>query len=399
MQSQQTMQPQQTNQQQHWTPSDREDFIDEAVNSQTNGRRGCYQFLIFPKINKTDDGETPKKNLSAAATAAFAKTTYNSHEVLRRVSLEFYNTLFQKLVTNVYIGPCINRDVFMLLKGGNAYTYVTEHMYPEDFPYSDLDIVIYINPYIEKNNFINLQKSIKVCVVQTMSQYKRNLDNLFFLKKSESETTILNASDVDIFKNVFTNKLNIENEDLVSPFTDDETRNFCSKNSFMITNSKNDDSKVVLIDIPHYDRCERIPLRRTPFFCSFNETIEFDRKEIKEGQKRQLGHFDLYRIRMNVKHNIRDDNGDIIGDERIPLDFIDVSIASQDDVELIDFWNHGRCITMYDRFANVWLSVPDLKTCINDLDKMINMYDCHESKKKKRIEKLEKLQSIFNKIY
>jgi hypothetical protein len=83
-------------------------------------------------------------------------------------------------------------------------------------------------------------------------------------------------------------------------------------------------------------------------------------------------------------------------EERVTADFIDISIASKLDSELIDFWNHGRCITMYDLSIQNWIWVPDLFTCIGDLYKMLYVYDCPESKRDKRLKKYELMRQIAN---
>jgi hypothetical protein len=97
---------------------------------------------------------------------------------------------------------------------------------------------------------------------------------------------------------------------------------------------------------------------------------------------------------MNVQYKERDENGDVVRQERVPADFIDVSIASKNDAELIEFWNKGMCLNVYDRYANVWLVTPDIYSCIADLYKMLHVYECPESKKPKRQQKYTKLMQL-----
>ena len=317
----------------------------------------------------------------------------------RDLSLGFYKILFQRLAMNAFTGPYMQSDIFILLKGGNAYTYVTEEKFPDDFKFSDLDIVVYINPYLDEEFFKGLEMAVKVTVLQTISQYKRTLDHMLFLNKP-IDGMLLDENTVAEFKKYYTEALKDitlpDGAEFVSPFENDEVRNYCSRNSFVITKSKVKEDSIVRIEVPHYDKCERIPLRKTPLFCSYNETIDFQRTEEDSSLN---GHFDLYRIRFNNKYVEKDtETGDIVHEERVPADFIDVSIASRDDAELLDFWNRGRCLCVYDRFAQLWVTIPDFHTCINDLHKMLYLYDCPEGKKQKRVQKYNKLREIASQM-
>jgi hypothetical protein len=370
-----------------WTPEQRNSFVEFAINSEDNrGQRGPYHFSTFPKVNGNEVEDTRR----SLVTEALAKTIYQKNPSYRKISLAFYDTLFHKLSMNPYTGPYMGNDVILLMKGGNAYAYVTQEQFPAEFPFSDLDIVVYINPYIEKESFDEIEKAVRITVLQTLSQYKRLLDHMFFVNR-QIEGRLLDEETVESFKFDFQEALNsIDMPDgvsVISPFESDEVRNFCSRNSFLIANKK--ENSVVRVEVPHFDRCERIPLRKTPLFCSYNKTIDFVRDNVS-----LQGHFDLYRIRMNTLFVEKDTEGNVIKEERVPADFIDVSIASKNDAELIDFWNKGRCLSIYDRAANVWLMTPDIQSCISDLYKMLFVYECPEGKKQKRQQKYARLTDI-----
>ena len=374
-----------------WTPEDRNAFFNFAVNTNDNrGYRGPYHFSTLPKANGNEQEDIRR----CMVTEALASTVYMKNPRFRDLSLGFYKILFQRLAMNAFTGPYMQSDIFILLKGGNAYAFVTEEKFPDDFKFSDLDIVVYINPYLNDESFKKLEKAVKVTVLQTMSQYKRMLDHMLFLNKP-IDGSFLDEQTIMEFKQSYTQALKDvtlpDGAEFVSPFASDDVRNYCSRNSFVITNSKAKQDSVVRIEVPHYDKCERIPLRKTPLFCSYNETIDFQRA----GDSALNGHFDLYRIRFNNKYVEKNmETGEVIHEERVPADFIDVSIASKDDAELLDFWNRGRCLCVYDRFAQVWLTVPDIHTCISDLYKMLNIYECPEGKKQKRAQKYNKLREI-----
>lgn len=370
-----------------WTPEDRNAFIESAVNSsESRGQKGPYHYSVLPKVSGTEQ-EDVRRSL---VTEALAKTIYKTNPAYRQISLDFYKILYSKLSMNPYTSPYIGNDIVVLMKGGNAYAYVTQEEFPDDFPFSDLDIVVCINPYIEDTMFKKLESAVRVTVLQTISQYKRMLDHMLFLNKP-IEGTSLDKQVLDSFKSeldAMMKNISLPTGEIVSPFRSDAVRNYCSRNSFLIANSTKENS-VVRVDVPHFDRCERIPLRKTPMFCSYNKTIDF----VRDNNTAQ-GHFDLYRIRMNTMYVEKNEEGNIIKEERVPADFIDVSIASKNDAELIDFWNKGRCLSIYDRHASVWLITPDIQSCISDLYKMLNVYECPEGKKQKRQQKLNKLMQI-----
>lgn len=373
-----------------WTPEARNAFINHAINTEDHrGQKGPYHFSTFPKVNGNET-EDPRRSL---VTDALAKTIYKKNPNYRKISLAFYDILFHKLSMNPYTGPYIGNDIILLMKGGNAYAYVTNEKFPEEFPFSDLDIVVYINPYIENEFFAELQKAVKITVLQTLSQFKRLLDHMLFINKP-IDGKFMDDETISSFKKDFNDMLDSievpEGAEFRSPFESDDIRNFCSRNSFLISNSNKKENSVVRVEVPHFDRCERIPLRKTPLFCSYNQTIDF----MRDNTSTSHGHFDLYRIRMNTMYIERDVDGNILKEERVPADFIDVSIASKNDSELVDFWNRGRCLSMYDRYANVWLMVPDIESCIADLYKMLHVFECPEGKKQKRQQKYNKLMQI-----
>jgi hypothetical protein len=246
-------------------------------------------------------------------------------------------------------------------------------------------------------------------VLQAISQFKRALDHMLFINKPIQDA-FLPTELVESFKRDFGEALGETNGDgdgfFMSPFDNDQIRNSCSKNSYMIANSKAHENCAVQIEVPHFDRCERIPLRKTPLFASFNKTISFKRDK----NDSLNGDFELYRLRFNCVYvSTADVGGSSSSDEsdegasdtmsskeeKITADFIDVSIALQDDAELLDFWNHGRYLNIMDRTSGVWFAIPDGISCLTDLFKMLTVYDCPEHKREKREKKYMRLKEIL----
>jgi hypothetical protein len=396
-----------------WTPIDRNDFIKEAVySSSLKGNRGPYHFHVYPKSDGT--GHDERKTL---VTDVLAKSIYQKNPKFKYISMGFYYTIIEKIRINVLIGQYLWRDILVIIKGANAYAYLTKDV--TTFPFSDLDIMIYINPNLPDETFHTIKKELRTISLQTLSQYKRLLDHMFFVngtnKFKESpyykETKLFDDEEVAEFKKNYNEeleKLNTSKTRLIlSPFQDDDIRNTCSRFSFLLTNSEQHEDSIVKVEVPHYDKCENIPMKKTPFFCSYNETIDFKR----DGQE-LTGKFDLYRIRFNNLFVDFDDDGKVIKEEKVAADFIDVSIASKSDAELIDFWNTARCEHIRDpdihswrimrdgvwESISCWLIMPNVETCVNDLYKMLNVYDCPESKKAKREIRYLALKALASKL-
>ena len=178
----------------------------------------------------------------------------------------------------------------------------------------------------------------------------------------------------------------------LTPFESDDIRNTCSKNSFVIRDSNVLENSVVRVEVPHFEKCERIPLRRTPLLASYNSSLSFQRENTMNADMK--GEFDLYRLKFTGLHVTFDAETKQSKESKISLDFIDVSIAHKDDAELQHFWNHGRCTQIYERSTNIWITVPDINTCLQDLHKMLFVYDCPEYKREKRRRKYEIMKSI-----
>lgn len=391
-----------------WTPTDRNNFIKEAVYSpSTRGSHGPYHFNVYPKSNGQSSNDEHEQRRSLM-TDTLARTIYQKNPKYKYISIGFYYALIEKIRTNVNIGYMLWRDINVIIKGANAYAYLTQDY--ETFPFSDLDIVIYINPNLADTEFDNIKAELRIIVLQILSQYKRLLDNMFFVNGSNKfkdsemykQSKLFDDDIIEQFKNDYNEevlKLCTTEKLVISPFEEDATRNACSRYSFILTNSENDQDNIVKVEVPHYDRCENIPLKRSPFFCSYNETIDFKR----DGQDLD-GKFDLYRIRFNSLFvDVADSKR-----EKIAADFIDVSIASKSDAELIDFWNTARCEYITDpdisnwkiyrenKWDNItcWLIMPNIATCINDLYKMLNVYECPDNKKQKREVRYKTLKKI-----
>lgn len=403
-----------------WTPEQRNEFIETARNSENpKGHNGPYNYKVFPKLSSIDiENEDPKKKIM---TEVLANVIYNTNPAYRAISLRVYDLLIQKIVNHSFLYQFFWNDMCVMLKGSNAYTFLLEEKFPEDFNFSDLDIVIYINPHLPKELFTNIKDALSTIVLQTISQYKRNLDHLFFINKNNYQLTdsILNPVLVNNFKKDFNkavSEIKYLDGKFSSPFENDEIRNYVSRNSCVLVESNKQDDSVVRVEIPHFNKCERIPLRKTPIFGSYNTTIQFNRIEsssvanltssdvknlIEKGSVSKAniqGDFDLYRIRFNCLYTSKNEDG-TEKKEKVTADLIDISISAQDDSELSDFWNRGRSVSFLEKHTGLWLRIPDMETCMNDLNKMINLYDSNDNKKDKREAKFNKLKNIANGLY
>lgn len=379
-----------------WTPEMRNAFINDAIHSTEQcGERGVYRYRVF-----TDNGDAanqPEDPRRTTVTRVLSEVIFNHG---RKLALGAYEHLLQKLYNNPVIGSHIFRDVIVLLKGSNAHIYFNNRTVDEIFKVSDSDIVVCIRPDLPRDVFDMLKHQVEISVRQAISQYKRTLDQLLFLGGSDSDAHMpfMTQQEVVELKNEINRAFQtiefMDNGDRIdgvflSPFMDTETRNKCSRYSFLITKSQVSENNV-MVHLPHYDHCERIPLRKTPLFVSINETLDFDRND--EGSR---GKFTLHRMKLNVLHSWMDIEIGMIREDKIPADFVDISVPDKDDVELQHFWQKGMYVSVYEPCINMWVAIPDLPTCISELQRILELYNNVEQKREKRIRKLQALQSIY----
>jgi hypothetical protein len=208
---------------------------------------------------------------------------------------------------------------------------------------------------------------------------------MLFLNKPIN-SAFLDGTTVQRFKDDYNAALeDLDSEDgiFISPFADSATRNGVSRNSFIIADSLVQEDNVVRVEVPHFEMCENIPLRKTPIFCSHNRSINFSRVA---GDDNVTGCFDLYRLRFNTMFLLNKEAAAKAKRDYnvITADFVDISILDRADAENADFWKHGTMISVFDPAAKVWIEIPDMNSMLYDLYKMLHVYDCPESKREKR---------------
>lgn len=353
-----------------WTPEDRHDWIKQAVNSTSQGG-SCdgYDFNVLPKIG----AQMQQDDDVAKATENLANIIYKKNQKYRPISLGFYVMLLEKIKNNKFIGHYLWRKIIVLIKGSTAQSLLV----PEaDLSCTDLDITIFIDPYCDPSVFQEIKSSLHIILVQTMSQYKKTLDNMLFLDNPNVNVQPLWGMERETIDNFKKDHIAaMEEVGLISPFVSNQVRNNCSRNSIVLLDSAVIENSVVRVEVPHFNACEKIPLRRTPIFCSYNDTIHNQDRD-----------FNLYRLKFNC---LKEKN------HRVAADFIDINVLSQNDPELIDFWTHGRFVNVYDKYSDIWVCVPDLVSTLRDLWKLLNVYECPPQKREKRQKKYDLLLSIY----
>lgn len=407
-----------------WTPLEREDWITECINTNEEriARDGYIGNLMLKQSENANDNEDPRRNF---VTSCLARTLYGNHPLIKRLSLCFYKSLMLKMEQNSFLTLMYRRKNFVvMIKGSNAYKILLRHV-PHDIEYSDLDIIMFINPHLEDELFEQIRSSLVILVSQVMSRYKKDLDTTLFTSEDLMQENILKKNFVNDFKEHYKNLIQeYDNTDykILTPFESKKVRNFCSKKSFIITNSISQDNHVVRVEIPHMNKCEFIPLKKTPLVFSYNNTIEFKR----DIEGKYIARFDLLRLRLNnmlvpndkdstsedvLEHGDIDtvsiDEGqyedveDIYYDFKkcrvVPADFIDVSIPYKIDAELQDFWNSGgykRCYEIYDRFIGTNIMIPNVNECIRDLSNILHLYTNSHMKMEKRQKRLDMFKQL-----
>jgi hypothetical protein len=403
-----------------WTPAMRNGFIETAINGDAErGNKGPYWFNVLPKNNKPDEARVKKE----LVTRALMNTIFENPQY-RIIALKIYDILINKITSNPFTRAHYHRNIVVQLKGGVSYTYLMGGS-SDMFPYSDVDIVVLINPNLPKHLFDAIKDTLNTLVLQTISQYKRIIDFMFFSNREmmspdqiakQSAEQFMSDELIAQFRSDYNEalaRLTVEEMGaegmFVSPLDNKEFRNAASRHSYILANSNVKEDSVVRVDVPHFEMCERIPLKKTPIFCSHNRTIRFNRTGDSDNEMR--GSFDLYRIRFNnlfipsspsasSDEDCDDDSASRNGRlqrENVIADFVDISISSQDDVELAQFWQSGRSMLVNDIASSMWIVIPDLVSMMNDLYKMLHVYECPESKRAKRQMRYDTLKAVYDK--
>lgn len=411
-----------------WSPADRDKLIDDAkCSTELGGKRDRYRFKVYVRKDDPTQEEKQREQLHAqlqsSLTEILAKVVYTKNPKYKYLSLGFYYTLIDKIRSSKRLANMLWKDIVVPIKGANAYAYLTNDV--ENFPYSDLDITVYINPNLPEDVFDMVKEQLRILARQAISQHKRMLHKMFFVddddfKRSHMyhQTVLMDEETISQFKQDYNaaiaefNTNNAYGVRVVSPFESREARDRCSRNSIVLTKSTAHENAVVKIEVPHFHMCETIPLNRSPFFASDNDSIDFKR----DGSSLD-GKFDLTRIRFGssvvfANEDEDEDNSDKEYFESMAADFIDLSIPSRGDAELHDFWNTARMETILDKDVcewrvqrgyefepiTCWLVVPNVSTCISDLYKMLHVYECPENKKVKREARYNALKKIAEKL-
>ncbi len=390
-----------------WTPQERNAWIDQACSSskERETKRGhCYHTMTKQLDSLHIAEEDPKRSF---VTNCLAKAMYSSNPILKRLSFCFYKLLMNRVSKNSFLETMQRRHHFIIVvKGSNAYKLLLKSL-AKEIEHSDLDIVVFINPALEDDLYMRIKDSLVIAITQTISIYKRDLEATLF---HETENSILRQDLVTEFKTLYANMLDeySGNGKFLSPFYDDDIRNQCSKRSFVIfdrNTAEENEKQVVRIEVPHFDMCEFIPLKKSPLVVSYNKTIQFNRDV--EGKYR--GCFELIRMRLNNLF-VSQDNCDATSQRShsswddtkeklltIPADFIDVSIPLKGDAVLEDFWkNNGprRCYEVYDKFVGANVMIPNVNQCISDLSNILHLYTNGQFKAEKRQKRLELFQRL-----
>lgn len=372
-----------------WTPADRDSFIALAINSEDDhGSKGRYHYNVMPRQPIVDGEDIKRQEITDLLSEILSMPQF------RCIPLHYYGMLCNKLAQHPMLCYHMNRDVVVTLKGGNAHRYLVasyDKLDDELFKFSDTDICVWINPELNEGLFESVRYQVELVIRQTMSQYKRLLDQLMFYNKPV-ENSVFSPELIADFKatlnSMITEVQNVKDVTFYSPFEADEVRNQCSKNSCIYLDSKVREDCMVRIEVPHLDKCERIPLGKSPLVMSQN-TVKF----LRDGEK-MVGNFSLYRLKMHMLAAQLDEEGGLEQKEKIPADFLDVVVLRRDDAELVHFWTHGRTINVFDHDIHMWITVPDLQTTINELKRILEVYENIPAKRAKRVAKLEFFEKL-----
>lgn len=305
-----------------------------------------------------------------------------------------YKMILDRMKCNGYISQNL-QHVKVVIKGTTAYRLLCPKEM-ETMPMSDLDIVICINPHLQRDIFDRIFNNMNIIVAQVLSLHKKTMDHMFFFERSNPCIKHILYDNDKISDAIQSNVSQMNVYGLQSVFSSIKVRNILSKTSFIVLDG-------AIQDVQFFPFCNRIPLHRTPIYCTQN-TVCFNIGE-------RLGMFNLHRLKINaccttrdvISSKLRVQNDEMVilklqtrqYFDKITLDFIDISILHQCDTELLDMWNNYTFVLCRNTCIDTPIMVPDLKSCIVDLEKMLYVFNCPETKRESRYAKLQLLRNCL----
>lgn len=400
--------------------------------------------MYFQKQLLGSDEAVPVENIWATKyTQCLSELLYEKdYGVFEGLTLSFYTMVMERIESTSYLRICRDRgDLKVILKGSNAQNVMLKRIIathdvdlsgfsPDVLKMSDLDIVVLIRYTLPEAVFQQIQKSMHVLLTQCLSLHKKNIDQVFFMNRPTNDQSaslyakcrdklgFANDAMVDYFRACHESMME-KHFGSPSIFTDSFTRNGCSRNSFVIC--KDEDGDTLKKEIPSFERCEKLPLKRTPLFCSFNDTPYVESQDPMHPYTRN---FDLYRLKLNQQVRVPVENatprikvelnaldieeGDgvaltlseqpVTKRQYVSAEFIDVTVLRQNDTELKEMWDMDtfeEVPILHPTHAPTIVTVPNLASCMRDTENVLRVYESPDWKKAKREEKLAFMRQIL----
>jgi hypothetical protein len=383
----------------HWTPHDRDAFIEQARHSIVEfKRKDTYTYKLLPKTT-AHDSNTVTEHANVIASTVSNVIHNSSTPRLRRIAMNLYDMLLYKITNHGTTAPYAQGHIRVFVKGSTAYSLIDRTASHKP---SDVDVAIYINPMLPPQLFDNIKNAVLTITLQSVSQFKRILDAMFFpagtRRTQLQSSSFLSDTEIEEFKTRMSVDLTNASPPCatyVSPFQNTHIRNYLSNHSFILIDSLAVPDKVVRVQIPHFEKCETIPLRRTPITVSHNRTLNFMRSA-STATDAPDGSFDLVRLKMNVLcEHVCDDTK---RRKMVPANIVDISIPNAHDTELRQYWAFERaapvqdqCLWSYTDVDGLKVYVPCAQYLLKELENMLYVYDTTSSDPKR-----EKRQKAYD---
>lgn len=418
----------------YFTPEECKQWVNHALNFTPMSEKKGFNTMTCPhnsnftcKLLPILSGVRPDDPLSVALTEACSKVFFS--EMYRIVLLKVYDSILEKMEKMTLIRK-FWYDVRVVVKGSSALTL----LYPNDpeFKFSDLDIMIYINPNLDDVTFYEIRNCVEIIVNQTLSAHKKILDNMFFMGNPHDNLQskfLLDSKSISKFKHEYSlAMMPFCDKNL---FSDTDMRNKASRHSFAILKHATKKDCITAVDIPFLEKCHLLPLHFSPLYITNNKTIDYVETYGEHEDQKKRSSFQLIRLKWNnlvskdVADKIRTSNKINIdndmscedassedeenkenieeNDKKVPSkklycissEFIDVSIPNKDDTLAKEAWDLDNFIDIQDHATGITIQVPDVQACVRDLKNCLYKYKCPEGKREKRKSYLSRLEEYY----
>lgn len=295
-------------------------------------------------------------------------------------------------------------DVRVYVRGSTALALHGVLPDGDDAGARDLDISVLIDPSLGEADFDRTSRTVRRHLFQTLSRLKRILDDAYFraatpapnrpqrsaaAREADRLWAELRPSEEAVTATRAALRQGLAAVAAAAPGTtatsvldgEQDAVRLAARRSSLIRVHASEPDVLCMVDVPHFPCSELIPLRRTPLYCTHNDSIRFARNDAG-----LVASFELFRLKLRgaVVRRDDDDGGAFERPEVAGTSLIDVVVYRREDDELRVAWARGsQAVVPIGAF-----DVLSLEGVLSDLAMIRDVYDVTPERRQRALELL-----------